>query len=51
MIVCYVCFFLNYWTGLLKEEDGQDLEAGARVLQENALAVHSSKNEGNDQNP
>lgn len=44
-LVCYACVFINYWSGLQKEEDKSQLMAGGKVLQQNAIAVHPKQSE------
>lgn len=44
-IVCYASVFLNYWAGLQKKQEKDDLQEGAKILQQNAIAVHPRKPE------
>lgn len=39
-VVCLASFFISYWAGLQKQDDKQDMEAGAEALKEAALHFH-----------
>lgn len=38
-MVFSACVFLNYWAGLMKVEDRDAMERGARMLRENAATM------------